>query len=98
MATKVIHIKDAPAGWEKDPAFVYIGRGKGSSWDNPFTVQEYGQGNACDAHAEWFPRQEKLVARLGELKDKTLVCFCRKRENPKRCHGDLLARLADRVK
>lgn len=91
MATKVIHIKDAPAGWRENSNYVFIGRpGK---WGNPFTVQEYGQDRACNEHAGWFPHQKELVARLGELKDKVLVCYCRP---AKRCHGDLLSAMADK--
>lgn len=88
--TTVISRAKAPSGWEKDPQYVYVGRP--SIWGNPFTVEKYGQGGACEMHAAWFPTDLKLKAQVKELKGKTLVCYC----HPKRCHGDLLARYADR--
>jgi hypothetical protein len=34
----------------------------------------------------------ELLAQLGELKGKDLVCYCA----PKACHGDILLRLANK--
>lgn len=42
-------------------------------------------------YEEWIMHQPKMLARVKELKDKTLGCWC----HPKACHGDVLAKLAD---
>lgn len=89
MPTKVIHIKDAPAGWRNNSDFVYCGRP--SRWGNPFTVQQLGRDKACNRFEAWFPTQKELVDALHELKGKTLVCFCK----PLRCHCDYLKGWAD---
>ena len=44
-----------------------------------------------DAAAETPPAGPDLVARLGELKGKTLASWC----PPAACHGQVLARLAE---
>lgn len=82
----------------KEPYDVYIGRG--SPWGNPFTHLIGGTSatwlvgsreEAISRFAVWIQMQPELLARLPELKGKTLGCFCK----PKACHGDILARLAD---
>lgn len=81
----------------KEKYDVYIGRG--SIWGNPFSHLEnskaefkvYSREEAIAAYEVWIQRQPDLLARLHELKGKTLGCFCK----PKSCHGDILARLAD---
>ena len=89
MATKVIHIKYAPPDWRDNPEYVYIGRP--SKWGNPFPVQNLGRAGAVREHAAWLQGQKELLESIPELKDKTLVCFCK----PEACHGDYLALLAD---
>lgn len=92
MPTKVIHIKDAPAGWRNDPSYVFIGRpGK---WGNPFHVDKHGREAAVMFHEQRLLQEAELMNSLGELKDKILVCYC----HPLKCHGHTLARLADMVK
>ena len=86
--TAVINIKDAPRGWKLNPNYVYIGRP--SKWGNPFTVAIHGQEGAVEVHARWVRDQEQLLIDLDQLKDKTLVCYCK----PLACHGDMLATLA----
>ena len=98
--TSVINIRNAPLGWEKDPAFVYIGRaGRGfeGPWGNPHPV-----GSRCLRCAVVHTRGEALE-RFKEdilkvptdafvvLRGKTLVCFCK----PLPCHGDILAEAAE---
>lgn len=76
---------------------VYIGRG--SKWGNPFshldkTKADYkvaSRDEAVDRYEEWLMTQPELLDSLHELQGKTLGCFCK----PERCHGDVLARLAD---
>ena len=38
-------------------------------------------------------KQQHLIESLPELKDKVLGCYCK----PKRCHGDFLAKLANKL-
>ena len=78
----VVHCKRA----EYD---VYIGRP--SRWGNPFQIGRDGTRDEVIARYErWVLEQPELLAALGELKGKTLGCWCA----PKRCHGDVLALLA----
>jgi len=44
---------------------------------------------AMQKYEAWIRTQPKLLASLGELQGKTLVCFCK----PKACHGDVLIKL-----
>ena len=66
-----------------------------SDWANPFTVKEHGSREVvCQMYEEYlFEKRPDLLARLGELKGRTLGCWCA----PKECHGHVLARLADDV-
>jgi len=98
MATKVIHVRDAPKGWEQDPSFVYVGRGKGSIWGNPFemgkpdprTGMPMTRHDVCVLFEKYLLNSKKLLGELAGLKGKTLVCFCA----PQECHAHCLARYA----
>lgn len=72
---------------------VYIGRG--SKWGNPFTHigTQMTRKDCIEAYEVWLKQQPELLAALGELKGKTLGCYCR----PMSCHGDVLARLANEL-
>lgn len=48
---------------------------------------------AVAAYRSWLLTQPDLMAALPELKNKTLGCWCK----PHRCHGDVLAELADQL-
>lgn len=89
----VVHCK-------KEPFDVYIGRGRGSQWGNPFSHQEGTQAKfkvetreeAIAHFREWLLRQPELVERAKrELRGKVLGCWC----HPKACHGDVLAEVAN---
>jgi hypothetical protein len=79
--TRVVHVK-------KEPYDVYIGRGQGSKWGNPFThiddrktIANYIVGSrseAIEAYREYITKGEgqHLLADLHELKGKTLGCWC----------------------
>lgn len=75
----------APAG------AVYIGRGSG--YGNPFVIGKDGTREEVCAKFEKMlmasPEQISFIKRT--LKGKHLVCFCA----PKKCHGDILARIAN---
>jgi hypothetical protein len=90
--TRVIHIGDAPVGWQNNPEYVYCGRpGKGlaSKWGNDNIPKgEEDRNIVCDMFYDDFHNNPELMAAaLIELKDKILVCFCK----PKRCHCDTIA-------
>lgn len=88
MPTTVIHIKNAPAGWKKDPQYVYIGRG--SMWGNPYPITKQMDRDAvCDCYEE--KSLPALQDQIHQLKGKVLVCFCA----PLRCHGHSLAAIAE---
>lgn len=86
----VVHCK-------KEKYDVYIGRP--SDWGNPFSHQKgtmaqfqvATRDEAVDKFKEWLLGNEELLARIGELKGKVLGCWCA----PQRCHGDVLAELAN---
>ena len=92
MNTKVVHCN-------KEPYDVYIGRP--SRYGNPFshksgTQAKYHVASREEAIAEfrkWITEGEGkyLLEDLGELKGKTLGCWCK----PESCHGDVLVELAN---
>lgn len=104
--TKVIHIKDAPAGWRQNPEYVFVGRP--SKWGNPYKL--------TDAAPSWNENQKReyVVSRyhalmqkrlmedtdkqtwreaVRKLRGKTLLCYCA----PALCHGHVLALCADNI-
>lgn len=78
---------------------VYIGRG--SIWGNPFshlnnTTAQFktnSREESIEKYREWILTKPDLLAKLHQIKGKTLCCFCK----PKSCHGDVLAELADNL-
>lgn len=90
--TTVVHCKKAP--YE-----VYIGRP--GPWGNQFSHREgtpedlkkKDRAAAISAYEEWLRSRPDLLARLPELRGKTLGCWCK----PAPCHGDVLARLANEL-
>ena len=84
------YIKPHP-NWVKnvnrDPFDVYIGRGKGSIWGNPFRMDaKHNRQQVIYAFTDYLLKKPKLLSQLESLKDKTLGCFCA----PQLCHGDVL--------
>jgi len=82
---KVVHCK-------KDPYDVYIGRP--SIWGNPYSHKEGTLAKyKVDTREEAIQRYKThlldnpdLLAKIEELRGKTLGCWCR----PQRCHGDII--------
>ena len=71
-------------------ATVYIGRP--SKWGNPFTMNgEQDRERVIAQFEQYLLNSPNLLAQVGELKGKGLVCYCA----PKACHGDILLRLAN---
>ena len=70
---------------------VYIGRG--SPFGNPFRMNnESERDSVCDKYEDCLMANPELLSRVeNELRGKDLVCWCA----PKRCHGDLLLRIAN---
>jgi hypothetical protein len=77
----------------REKADIYIGRG--SKWGNPFRIKDYSskaeRDKVCDQYEEYLMGKPELLADIWELDGKTLGCYCK----PLRCHGDLLAELAN---
>ena len=101
--TTVVHVRDVldrlKAG---DPEVVYVGRANAryglrqSKWANPFVIGEDGnRENVVRLYAQWVrgatDGQRLLLDQVRDLRDKTLACWCA----PLRCHGDVLAELAE---
>lgn len=89
--TRVVHCKRAKYD-------VYIGRDVRSlgladdGWGNPFIIGRDGtREEVLEQYRVWVLQQKWLMARVHELKGKTLGCWCA----PLACHGDILAELAD---
>ncbi len=100
--TTVINIKsgepyDVYIGHQRGPKMwgggYYLPR---SDWRNPYN-RAYRDGHitvreAIDLfHYDLVVKRADLVARLPELRGKTLACWCK----PQACHGEVLARLAE---
>ena len=83
--TRVVHCK-------RDPYDVYIGRGRGSVWGNPYRMGEDGdRQTVIRKYREYLHSNPSLMAKLPELKGKTLGCWCA----PEACHGDVLVELLE---
>lgn len=81
----------------KESAFdVYIGRGRGSIWGNPFEIGVHGtREEVIASHRAWLPTHPQLMARIHELHGQTLACRCKSKRHPATpCHGDTLAEFA----
>lgn len=94
---KVVHCKIAPAG-----SFIYVGRGQGSKWGNPFghkkgTLAKYKVRTikeAISSYEAWLETQPDLIAALPELAGHDLGCWCViKGHEP--CHARVLLRRAN---
>ena len=85
VGPRVVHCK-------RERYDVYVGRGRGSRWGNPFKSPRDGSRDEVIAKYErWLVSQPELMAALPELRGKVLGCWCA----PKPCHADVLLRLAN---
>ena len=105
--TKVISIRQAPAGWQNNSQYVYIGRaGKGMTglFGNPIIVGKQCMicgavhrtgGSTLACYKEYMLTRmlhdTEFAEAIKGLKDKILVCFCK----PAPCHGDVIAEYLD---
>lgn len=86
--TRVVHCK-------REPYDVYIGRP--SKWGNPYKTGPDGTLEEVLAKYEAYVLGNAyLMSCLHELKGKTLGCWCKIKGHEK-CHGDILARLAEEL-
>lgn len=81
------------------PYDIYIGRGNGSIWGNPYshkdipgTILVANRIEAVERFEEYLLSRPDLMHRLPELRGKVLGCWC----VPLACHGLVLARYANR--
>jgi hypothetical protein len=80
---KVVHCK-------KELYDVYIGRP--SKWGNPYVIGRDGtREDVIKLFNSYIRSNRKLMSEIGELKGKTLGCYC----HPEACHGDILIDLAN---
>jgi hypothetical protein len=83
---------------EKEPYDILIDRT--TVWGNPYshkdgTLAKYRvktRSEAIQKYREYILDNPELLARLPELRDKVLGCWCK----PAACHGDVLEELANR--
>jgi|GEM_PF-1080565 len=100
-ATRVVHVK-------LDPYDVYIGRTMAGTkyvnqgWGNRYRVlRGESPAAAISNYREWILTQPEILARLPELRGKTLGCWCAPKGgiggdiHGVTCHGEILAALAD---
>lgn len=86
MSPRVLHVRRAAV---EDG--VYIGRP--SKFGNPFVIGQHGtRDEVIDRYARWIETQPTLLAAARrELQGQSLICHCA----PRRCHGDVLLRIAN---
>jgi hypothetical protein len=97
LTTRVINIKTL------EPYDVYIGnfvrfhpeKYPQTKWGNPYSkyLKKYGRERVIEMHRKYIMNKPELLELIPiELKDKRLGCWCK----PEACHGDVLAKLADK--
>ena len=82
--------------WLTHPDNVYIGRQtktvQGSKWGNPYVITwNFNRRQAVQHYKVYIHRNKELLQSLGELRGKTLGCWCA----PRWCHGHILKQLLD---
>ncbi len=96
VASQVVNVRTLKERWQTNPQYVYIGRKnsryglRDSKWRNPYPLKkEIEREQILAKFREYILSRPDLVAQLGELEGKILVCWCK----PKPCHGDILVEL-----
>lgn len=66
---------------------------RSSRYGNPFVLNEDGDRDfVCDCYEQhYLPNKPSIQTRISELKGRVLICHC----FPQRCHGDVLAKMAN---
>lgn len=97
MKTRVVKLRRKNGVVVQD-CDVYIGRACNmggwnlpqSPWANPFTITPYEtRKDVIERYRKYILGRPDLLARLHELRGRTLGCWCKPRE----CHGDVLVEL-----
>jgi Domain of unknown function (DUF4326) len=71
---------------------IYVGRGRGSPWGNPFIIGKDGtRAEVIARYQTWLFQQPELIEQLPTLRGRDLVCFCA----PLPCHADILLEAAN---
>jgi len=88
---KVVHVRE-------EKFDLYIGRScmefKESIWANQFVMGVDGnRKEVCAKYKAHILASPELMARLHELQNKTIGCWCKRKKKPLLCHGDVLAEL-----
>lgn len=101
--TTVANIRDAHvkvAIKRGDPNYVYCGRAvpsmglTASKWANPYKITKTNDRDAViRMYRDYLMFRPSLLASLGELRGKVLVCWCK----PSGCHCDVLAELIEKM-
>jgi len=100
--TKVVHCK-------RERYDVYIGRGPGCIWGNPFSHKDGTlakhkvdtREEAVEKYREYILNKPELLECLEELKGKVLGCWCAgkvpltENDKPFRCHGQVILELIE---
>ena len=96
---RVFSIRNAPAD------AVYIGRGRGSIFGNPFPMHcEADREKVCIEYRKWLADKIKkdpwFREQVKNLKDKKVACFCSngkrlRKEGARWCHGHILLACAE---
>ncbi len=94
IGPKVVHCK-------REEYDVYVGRlpvpdgappGSDGFWGNPWKAGRDGtRAQVIERYEQYVLSQPRMLARLPQLRGKTLGCWCA----PKSCHADVLLRLAN---
>lgn len=85
--TQVVHVN-------KEPYDVYIGRGRGGLFGNPFPISEtYDRTCVIAMFVDYLLKTPILLEKIFDLKGKVLGCYC----SPDLCHGDAIIWLLDNV-
>lgn len=75
---------------------IYVGRGRGSVWGNPYPMtgdHEAERERVCSEFRTYaIERLRREPHWLDPLRGKDLVCWCA----PKQCHADILLQLANK--
>lgn len=80
--------------WAKEQGLL-VRVDRSSAWGNPFVLGKDGcRDEVIHKYADQhLPDRPDLTSRVDELRGKALACWCA----PERCHGDVLAALAERA-
>lgn len=81
--TKVVNIKNSSFD-------VYIGRGKGCRFGNPFKIgQDGSRADVIKKYEKWILNQPDVLKLFPKLRGKKLGCYC----SPLACHGNIIVKL-----